>query len=101
MKGSWSLLVVVTAVACSFGLTGCKTCDDLIQKMCTDLGPDDCKYWKDHGWDQKIIPGGRRVNRACGQMMDDNIYKPLLNAAKNQVKIQRGVDAKLSKVKAN
>ena len=93
MKGSLSYLVTAAAVVGAIGMAGCNNCEKLVEKVCTDLGPEDCQYWKEHGWDQQLIPGGRGVNRACGSMMSDSVYPPLLAGAKNQVKANRGADA--------
>ena len=74
-------------------LSACKGCDDLVAKMCGDLGPEDCGYWKKHGWDQQMLPGGRRVNAYCrDQMMSDSFYPKLLEIQKKQIKANRGAD---------
>jgi len=99
MKNVRAVLGCAVLVAGLSGIGGCKGCDDLIQQVCTDLGPTDCKYWKDHGWDQKMIPSGRGVNKACGMMLGDNVYPELIKAARNTVKVNREGDAIKEKYK--
>ena len=65
----------------------------VFQKMCADLGPDDCAYWKAHGMDAKLIPGGRGVNKACSMMKGDAVYSPMLKGQQNWVKAMRQADA--------
>jgi hypothetical protein len=97
----WILAVSAAAVALSSGaLGGCKGCDDLIAQMCTDLGPEDCAYWKKHGWDQQMLPKGRRVNAYCRDpMMSDAVYPKLLQIQKRQVEANHKADEVRAKYK--
>ncbi len=52
---------------CALGLaaltTGCNVCADLDERMCADLGAEDCKLWKEQGMNfeaQAKSRGGRR-----------------------------------------
>ena len=84
---------IFSLILCLGLFTACHECDDLVQKMCTDLGPEDCAYWKAGGMDQKLIPGGRGVNKFCGMMKGDAVYQPLLKAQRDWVKAMRNADA--------
>ncbi len=86
----------VRAVAlclCLTGFAACNNCEKLVEKVCSDLGADDCAYWKQHGGADKLIPGGRGVNRACGMMLGDAVYPPLLKGQRDMVKAYRTADA--------
>ncbi len=97
----WIFAVGTAALAlASGGLGACKGCDDLIAKMCTDLGADDCAYWKKHGWDQQMLPKGARVNAYCRDpMMSDAFYPKLLEIQKQQVKANQQADEIRAKYK--
>lgn len=68
----------------SFALAGCAdNCPKLQEKVCTDLGPEDCAVWKGVGAHEDMIPkGGRGISRACGMMMNEPAYTPLLGGAR-------------------
>ena len=83
--------------SCVAGVSACHDCEKLVERMCTDLGPEDCTYWKAHGWDAQLIPQGRGVNKACGTMMSDAVYQPLIKAQKDMVAAYRKVDATKAK----
>lgn len=83
----------VSSLVLGLIVAGCNNCEKLVEKICTDLGPEDCQVWKAQGLDQQIIPGGRKVNRACGQMMDDAIYSKLVPPARLGVVAYRLAEA--------
>jgi hypothetical protein len=68
-----------------FLTSGCNNCEKMVEKLCTDLGPEDCALWKKSGLDQSLVPGGRKVNSACGTMMSDAVYPNVLKGARQQV----------------
>src|SRR6187431_192679 len=71
-------------------VAGCHNCEKLAERMCTDLGPEDCAAWREAGGPEAFIPHGSRPNKTCGMIMDiDASYQGLLNgAAKAAVGIQ-------------
>ncbi len=49
---------------------GCgKVCDELETRMCTDLGPEDCKIWKEDLGGLESIRSGRKADKNCGNIM--------------------------------
>ena len=87
--GNSIIVVAGTLLLSSLCLVGCNNCENMIEKMCSDLGTEDCAYWKQRGWDRELIPGGRGVTKACGMMMGDNVYPKLLASQKNLIKVNR------------
>jgi hypothetical protein len=76
-------LMVVLAVA---SLYGCNNCEKMTESICKDLGAEDCATWKAIGGPERAIPGGRKVNRACGTIMDNEVaYKGLVKSARGLV----------------
>jgi|GEM_PF-3886591 len=98
---NWILAVGAGALAFSLvNLMACKGCDDLLAKVCTDLGPEDCAYWKKHGWDQQMLPKGRRVNAYCRDpMMSDSFYPQLLEIQRKQITANHEADKIRAKYK--
>ncbi len=99
MKATQLLIRASALLLGLLAVAACNNCEKLIQKICNDLGPDDCAYWKQHGGDAKLVPGGRGVNRACGTMMGDAVYQPLLKGQRDMVKAYRAADAAQAKAK--
>jgi len=97
MKCAASVIRVSVLLVCLAGVNACNNCEKLVEKVCTDLGPEDCAYWKQQGGDEKLIPGGRKVNRVCGQMTDDVVYQPLLKGQRDMIKAYRAADAAKAK----
>jgi hypothetical protein len=77
--------------------SGCNNCEKLTQKLCTDLGPEDCAVWKKAGLEESMIPGGRKVNSACGSMMSDAIYPNILQGTRQQVEATKKANAAMQK----
>jgi hypothetical protein len=71
----------------AFGLVaGCNRCEKLTESLCRDLGPEDCGTWKALGGPEKVLPGGRGVNQACGMMLsNEDGYQGLLLGAQGLV----------------
>ncbi len=72
-----------------FASVGCgKVCDQLENKICTDLGPEDCVIWKEDLGGLESIRSGRKADKNCGNMMmmgyDTMLanYKPAIEAIK-------------------
>ena len=91
MKTVW--LVVGLGLA---ALSGCNNCEKMTESVCKDLGAEDCASWKATGGPEKVIPGGRKVNKACGMMMDNEAaYKGIVKSARLMVlsdKLQKATD---------
>jgi len=70
-------------------LAGCNNCEKLTERVCSELG-DDCALWKEIGGPDDIIPGGAKVNRACGEYLDDELtLDSVINTARGKVLIER------------
>ena len=80
-------------------LAGCNNCEKLTEKLCADLGPEDCAVWKNAGLEQSMIPGGRKVNSACGSMMSDAIYPNVLKGTRQQVEATKKANQALQKAR--
>lgn len=97
--GKWLLESTgVVAVAALMALSaGCNNCEKLTEKICSDLGADDCAVWKEIDGPAKVVPQGRKPNRACGNILETELaYDGLLNGAKGTVvgeKLKRAVKA--------
>ena len=76
-----SILPIAVALAL-FGLTGCNNCEALTEKICDDLGPEDCQLWKE-GKGPESLSSGRRAGRFCfNARFNPMQYSPLLTGAK-------------------
>jgi hypothetical protein len=77
------LVSVLVAVA---SLSACNNCEKMTDAICKDLGAEDCATWKAIGGPEKVIPSGRKVNKACGEFMSNEVaYKGLVKAARGTV----------------
>lgn len=76
-------LAVLAAVstAALFALSGCNPCEKLEEKLCADLGAEDCALWKKGGGPESLT-GGRRDSRACTNMMAGPSYDAMLKGAR-------------------
>ncbi len=54
------------------GLGACNNCEKLCDKVCSELG-EDCELWKEIGGPEQITPQGRKVNRACGDVLGNEL----------------------------
>lgn len=101
-----SRLVTPLAAAALAMLTACNNCERLVEKVCSDLG-EDCALWREIGGPDAIIPGGRKVESACGQMASNEAaYEGIVNSARGLVLAERltraaekGDKAEMEKVK--
>lgn len=94
------------------GLGGCNNCEKLTERVCTDLR-DDCPLWKEIGGPEQITPNGRRVERACGEILENELaLEGLITSARGAVlaerlkraiakKDQAEIDAVKSELEAN
>jgi hypothetical protein len=82
-RGKYAGIIVTVLALFTFG--GCNNCEKMTEKLCSDLGAEDCALWKKSGFDQSLMPGGRKVNSACGTMMSDAVYPKVLQGARQQV----------------
>lgn len=81
---SWVSLAVVGAL-----LAGCNQCEKLTEKVCAELG-NDCALWKELGGPDQITPQGRKVNRACGEILDNELaLEGLVTSARGTVLVER------------
>jgi hypothetical protein len=64
-------------------LVGCNNCEKLTESVCKEIGAEDCAIWKASGGPENVIPGGRRSNKACGLIGDNEVaYKSLIKSAR-------------------
>jgi len=85
--------------AFSFGLTvwglltllpSCHRCQDLTDKICSDLGAKDCAAWKEADGPGQVNRGGRGGNRLCGDIMSNDLaYEGTLNGARGTALVRR------------
>jgi hypothetical protein len=83
-----SLLGVGLLALASTALGGCNACEKLEEKICGDLGADDCAIWKEADG-PKSLYGGRRENRACTNMLAGPAYDGMLKGAQAVVEVQK------------
>jgi hypothetical protein len=63
--------------------SGCNNCEKLTDRLCKDLGPEDCASWREAGGPDSVIPRGSGVNKTCGMIMDiDASYQGFLQGAR-------------------
>ena len=60
--------------------SGCNQCESLEEKLCGDLGAEDCKVWRESNGPD-ILYSGRRSNRFCFNARWTG-YDPLLQGAR-------------------
>lgn len=72
-------LLVVWMATMSLGCG--KPCEALEEKLCNDLGADDCKVWKDNG--KSGFPSGNRLTKKCVNALGK--YDVYLKTAKQVV----------------
>jgi hypothetical protein len=89
------------------GLAGCNNCEKLVDKLCSDLGPEDCEIWKELDGPDTAASKGRRQNDRCGAVLEELPYESALIAARGLVvreKVKRaskaGDSAALEKLNA-
>jgi hypothetical protein len=76
-------------VAASLCFSGCNNCEKLTEKVCAELGKD-CELWKEIGGPDQITPQGRKVNRACGTILDNELaLEGTVNSARGTVLAER------------
>jgi hypothetical protein len=104
----------IASFAIAFAMTalGCNQCEKMTNQICVELG-DDCELWKEIGGPEEAVPGGRGVNRACGNIMDNELaWEGTLNSHRGRVyaeqlkravakKDQAGIDAAKKKLEEN
>lgn len=100
------------ALAVSMAGLGCNQCEKMTTQICAELG-EDCELWKEIGGPAEAVPGGRGVNRACGNIMDNELaWEGTLNSHRGRVyaeqlkravaaKDQAGIDAAKKKLEEN
>jgi len=91
MKTVW--VVVGLAVA---ALSGCNQCEKMTESVCKDLGAEDCASWQAIDGPNKVIPGAKRPNKACGAVLDNEAaYKGVVKTARLMIlsdKLQKATD---------
>ncbi|MBM4360793.1 MAG: hypothetical protein FJ096_22020 [Deltaproteobacteria bacterium] len=76
---------IAFAIVVALATAGCNHCEKLTEKICGELGSD-CALWQEVGGPDQVIPGGRKVNKACGSIIDNELaYKGLVLSAKGVV----------------
>jgi hypothetical protein len=82
-------LFLGTLLGLVLGLGGCNNCEKLTEKVCAELGKD-CELWKEIGGPDQITPQGRKVNRACGDVLDNELaFEGIVNSARGSVLLER------------
>ena len=96
-----ALLAVAFLAFGAMSLAGCHACEDLTEKICADLGPEDCKLYKEGGLAEKMLPStaGRGRNKACSAMASEPAYSGVLTGAKQAVAAQKAAEAAAAKAK--
>jgi len=96
---------VVLSLICV--LAACNNCEKLVDKVCGDLGADDCEIWKELDGPENVASKGRRQNDRCGDVLEGIPYESAIVAARSLVvgeKVKRaskaGDSAALEKLKA-
>src|SRR5688572_8911211 len=96
-----------TAMVLLCGLAACNNCEKLVDKVCGDLGADDCAIWKELDGPENVASEGRRQNDRCGDVLEGVAYDSAVLAAQSLVvgeKVKRaskaGDTAALEKLKA-
>ena len=94
------------ALALAAGLGGCRPCDDLDERICSDLGPQDCQVWTEklnkvgsastsptrfgrRTWIRAVFMGPN--GQACSTQLD--MYDETLAAIRTAVQGQKTADA--------
>jgi hypothetical protein len=67
------------------GVAGCDPCGQLEEKICNDLGEEDCKAWREAGGPDSLR-SGKRAKRSCTNALGN--YEPHLTGAKAIAKAQ-------------
>jgi hypothetical protein len=104
---SSTLRTLLASIVSAVALAGCNNCEKLTEKVCAELGSD-CALWKEIGGPDQITPQGRKVNNACGMILDNELaYEGLVNSARGTVlteRLKRAIakkdQAEVAKVKA-
>lgn len=96
-----------TVLGLTFALAACNNCEKLVDKVCGDLGADDCEIWKELDGPDNVASTGRRQNDRCGDVLEGIPYDSAVLAARTLVvgeKVKRaskaGDSAALEKLKA-
>lgn len=80
------------------GIAGCDVCGDLDERMCKDLGAEDCAMWKENKMtfsEQATSGGGRRSglksllfgdgSGVCSSSGSDAVYPQILSSTKQAI----------------
>ena len=74
--------MAVIAPILLWSITGCNNCEVLEEKLCEDLGAEDCRLWKEANG-PKALTMGSRPNRGCfNARFNPMQYSPYLAGAK-------------------
>ena len=89
-------------------LSGCKVCEDLDAKICTDLGAEDCKIWKEKQLNFTVLAAKSPSRGAlktlifgegaefCRSADSSSVYPKMLAGAKGQVAAYKDSAAKIA-----
>lgn len=75
-------LIIILLMACSMAASGCNNCEALEEKICEDLGAEDCKYWKKGNGPDALISGRRSAKGCFNARFNPGQYEPYLQGAK-------------------
>ena len=73
----------------SIALAACNPCKKLEDKMCADLGAEDCAIWRAPPLDRLGVGRGNMNAQMCSNAMDEPTYGQLLDAARKAVAAQK------------
>lgn len=59
---------------------GCSPCESLEQKICDDLGEENCTIWRENG--RTALPDGRRAFKMCVNAYFGPTYSAILTGAR-------------------
>lgn len=77
----------------SIAVLACNPCKNLEDKMCADLGAEDCAIWRAPPLDRLGVGRGHMNAQMCSNAMDEPTYGQLLDAARKAVAAQKKVKA--------
>lgn len=89
--------MAVVAALGLWALSGCNNCEALEQKICEDLGAEDCSLWKQANG-PATLTSGSRANRGCfNARFNPMQYGPYLAGAKAVAESMRKAQATSAK----
>lgn len=85
--------IVVIASLGLLALSGCNNCEALEQKICEDLGAEDCELWKKANGPATLTSGNRSGRGCFNARFNPMQYGPYLTGAKAVAESMRKAQA--------